>query len=43
MRGFVSVDDEVSYNEWLSDQMTFKDSVESIGLKVNKFAEIEYK
>ena len=39
MRGFVSVDDESDYNEWLSEQMTFKESMESASLDVNKFAE----
>ena len=39
MRGFVSVDNESNYNEWLSEQMTFKESMESASLNVNKFAE----
>ena len=39
MRGFVSVDSESNYNEWLSEQMTFKESMESASLNVNKFAE----
>jgi len=39
MRGFVSVDDETNYNEWLSEQMTFKESMDSASLNVNKFAE----
>ena len=38
MRGFVSVDSESDYNEWLSEQMTFKESMESVSLDVNKFA-----
>ena len=41
MRGFVTVDDETSYNEWLSEQITFKESIESASLNNNKFAEIK--
>ena len=41
MRGFVTVDDETSYNEWLSEQITFKESIESASLNDNKFAEIK--
>tara|TARA_B100001250_G_scaffold132153_1_gene112866 strand:- start:840 stop:1502 length:663 start_codon:yes stop_codon:yes gene_type:complete len=38
MRGYVSVDSEESYDEWLSEQMTFKDLMESADLEANKFA-----
>ena len=37
MRGYVSVDSEESYDEWLSEQMTFKDLMESADLETNKF------
>jgi heme/copper-type cytochrome/quinol oxidase subunit 2 len=37
MRGYVSVDSEESYDEWLSEQMTFKDLMESADLEANKF------
>jgi len=37
MSGLVSVDDDASYNEWLSDQITFKDLMESAELRTNKF------
>ena len=41
MRGFVSVDDQADYNEWLSEQITFKESIESASLNGNNYAEIK--
>jgi heme/copper-type cytochrome/quinol oxidase subunit 2 len=31
MRGWVKVDEESDYKEWLSEQMTFEDMMVSIG------------